>query len=136
MHWLRGLKSHKGTRYINTRKGADKDGAEIQGISSQKDEDIWRTSKRYWNNRLTTSSDLEKLALDVKSTLGFSDDDLPFIKEHIRIAMGLDPRGDKAFENELDLVRKSKSVGLPVVSRIGLVCENCNNETCRCHLIV
>ena len=88
--------------------------------------------KRYWNNELTTSSDLEKLALDVKSTLGFSDDDLPFIKEHIRIAMGLDPRGDKAFENELDLVRKSKSVGLPVVSRIGLVCENCNNETCRC----
>ena len=27
--------------------------------------------KRYWNNELASSSDLEKLALDVKSTLGF-----------------------------------------------------------------
>lgn len=88
--------------------------------------------KRYWNGELNDSTDLEELAIDIKIQLGFDDNDLSFIKDHIRISMGLDPRGNQNFDNEIDLIKKSGSVGLPVIAKIDEVCKKCNKKNCLC----
>lgn len=88
--------------------------------------------KRYWDGKLNTSDDLSQLAKDIKEKYSFSEDDLPFIKDHIRVAMGQDPKGDVEFKDELDIVRKSKEINQPVVTKIEGVCEYCDKEDCKC----
>ncbi len=87
--------------------------------------------KLYWNGKLQNSADLNALAKDIKEEHGFRDDELPFIKDHIRIAMGLDPKGDAEFQDELDIIRSSREVGEPVIAKIQGICEHCDKEKCK-----
>jgi iron only hydrogenase large subunit-like protein len=86
--------------------------------------------KEYWKGHLNEAGDLNALALRLKEKLDLKDEDIPFIKDHIRLAMGLDPRGNENFDNELDLVKKSEAVSEPVISKIQGACEFCENEDC------
>ncbi len=86
--------------------------------------------KRYWNGELKTSDDLNNLSAELKEKFNFLDEDTSFIKDHIRIAMGLDPTGNAAFSDELDIVGNSRAVGEPIVAKIHGVCEYCENENC------
>lgn len=86
--------------------------------------------KMYWNGQLNSVDDLTNLSLDIKNKFGFKDTDIPFIRDHIRIAMGLDPRGDRDFDDELDLVRESGVIGEPIVAKIDGACEFCEDENC------
>ncbi len=88
--------------------------------------------KRYWNGQLQNPADLDSLAKDMMEKLGLLEEDLPFIKDHIRIAMGLDPKGDKNFSDELDLIKKSKEISEPVIAKIHGACELCGHERCVC----
>lgn len=88
--------------------------------------------KRYWNGSLKDVSDLNILAQDIKDKYQFADKDMPFVRDHIRIAMGLDPAGDSEFKDELDIIRNSREIGEPIVSRIEGACEYCDEETCKC----
>lgn len=85
--------------------------------------------KRYWNGELKESGDLNQLAEDLKVMFGFEDEDLSFINDHIRIAMGLDPVGNSEFKDELDIIKKSGQVSKPVIAKIEGVCEKCENCT-------
>lgn len=86
--------------------------------------------KMYWNGQLNSNSDLNKLTDHIMEKFNFVEEDRPFIRDHIRIAMGLDPKGSMDFSDELDLVRKSNAVGEPIIARINGVCEYCDNENC------
>lgn len=88
--------------------------------------------KRYWNGDLKNVIDLDELAEHIKTEYGFDDSDLSFIRNHIRIAMGQDPRGDEQFNNELDILKSSNRVLQPVVSKVEGPCEYCSNENCEC----
>jgi iron only hydrogenase large subunit-like protein len=88
--------------------------------------------KRYWNGNLKDVNDLNDLADYIKNEHGFNDSDLPFIRDHIRIAMGQDPKGDEAFKDELDILKSSNSVLQPVVSKLDGPCKQCTNENCEC----
>ncbi|KUO73931.1 MAG: iron hydrogenase [Clostridia bacterium BRH_c25] len=88
--------------------------------------------KRYWNGGLKSVDDLDTLADEIRNKYGFSDKEIPFIKNHIRVAMGLDPKGDDAFTDELDIVKGYKEIHQPVVARIEGPCEHCSNEACEC----
>lgn len=87
--------------------------------------------KRYWNGSLKSPQDLNKLSLDIKEKFHFAETDLPFIKDHIRIAMGLDPSGSPDFSDELDIVSKSGEVGEPIIAKINGLCEYCNSIKCK-----
>jgi len=87
--------------------------------------------KQYWNGKLNSVRDLNKLTNEIKEKFGFESHDIPFIKNHIRMAMGLDPMGDDDFENELDIIKSTKEIGLPVVTKIAGACEHCD-EDCKC----
>ncbi len=86
--------------------------------------------KEYWNGHLNDIGDLNGLAMKLKERLGFIEEDIPFIKDHIRLAMGLDPRENEDFSNELELVARSEAVGEPIISKIKGVCQFCDNEDC------
>jgi iron only hydrogenase large subunit-like protein len=86
--------------------------------------------KEYWNGHLNKSEDLDALALKLQENLDLKDDDIPFIKDHIRLAMGLDPRENEDFGNELELVAKSEAVSEPVIAKIQGSCEFCENGDC------
>ncbi len=88
--------------------------------------------RRYWSGNLKQVSDLEALAQEIRTKYGFEEEELPFIRDHIRLAMGLNPTGNSRFEEELDMMRKSGEIHRPIVSRIEGPCEYCGNENCRC----
>lgn len=88
--------------------------------------------KMYWNDELNDSGDLNKLAQDIKEKYNFFDKDIPFIKDHIRIAMGLDPKGEDDFQDEINIIKNSKEISKPVVAKIDGVCEYCDDEDCNC----
>ncbi|MBS4539129.1 iron hydrogenase [Clostridium sp. D2Q-11] len=88
--------------------------------------------KRYWNGELKDIKDLDKLALDIKEKYEFKEDDLSFIKDQIRVAMGLEPKGKAKFENELEEITEIDAIKKPIVSKIEGVCEYCDKEDCGC----
>ena len=88
--------------------------------------------KRYWNGTLQSNEDLNDFANEIKAKYGFSDKELPFIKDHIRVAMGLDPTGENEFTDELDLIKNSKEIRKPVVANIEGPCEHCSEKACEC----
>ncbi|WHH60137.1 [Fe-Fe] hydrogenase large subunit C-terminal domain-containing protein [Petroclostridium sp. X23] len=88
--------------------------------------------KRYWNGELNNIQDLNQLSYEIKDKLGFENQDISFIKDHIRIAMGLNPRGNDDFKDELDIIKGSKEIGQPVIAKIEGACEHCDEESCKC----
>jgi iron only hydrogenase large subunit-like protein len=91
--------------------------------------------RRYWNGNLNQVTDLEELAQEIRAKYNFSENEVPFIKDHIRLAMGLDPSGSESFEEELDMIRKSSEINRPIVSRVEGPCEYCDGERCRCETL-
>ncbi|WP_207753397.1 [Fe-Fe] hydrogenase large subunit C-terminal domain-containing protein [Sporosalibacterium faouarense] len=88
--------------------------------------------KRYWRGKLKTPEDLEELTKDIKKKYGFNNEDIPFIRDHIRVAMGQDPKGDIDFEDELSIVKNSKEIQQPIVAKIDGPCEYCEEKECSC----
>lgn len=91
--------------------------------------------KRYWDGSLKSPADLDALALDIKAKYEFHDTDIPFIKNHIRVAMGQDPRDNDTFSDELDIVQNSKKVEPPVVVKIDGPCDECSSAPCACETV-
>lgn len=87
--------------------------------------------KKYWNEELNEASDLNDLALEIKEKYNFKDEDISFIRDHIRVAMGLDPKGDTDFQDEINIMIDSKEIEQPIVTKIQGACGYCDNEGCR-----
>ncbi|MBC7959121.1 MAG: 4Fe-4S binding protein [Vallitaleaceae bacterium] len=88
--------------------------------------------KQYWNGKLNNKEDLNRLASEIKIKFDFEDKDLPFIKDHIRVAMGINPKGKDDFEDELGIIKNSRAIGLPVIAKIEGPCEYCDAKDCTC----
>lgn len=88
--------------------------------------------RKYWKGELKNTQDLNHLAQEIGEKFGFEEGEHSFIKDHIRIAMGLDPKGGEDFADELDIIRNSKEINEPVVARIQGPCEFCEKEDCTC----
>ncbi|MDR7870913.1 MAG: [Fe-Fe] hydrogenase large subunit C-terminal domain-containing protein [Tissierellaceae bacterium] len=87
--------------------------------------------KAFWNGDVKDISDLETLANSIKNTYGFEDKDISFIRNHIRVAMGLDPKGDANFDDELDNLG-SKKITHPIVTNIEGACDYCEEHNDNC----
>ncbi|WP_069998061.1 [Fe-Fe] hydrogenase large subunit C-terminal domain-containing protein [Cellulosilyticum sp. I15G10I2] len=88
--------------------------------------------KRYWNGNLNSIADLDALADDIKEKYSFTQKEMPFIKNHIRMAMGQNPKGDEAFKDELDRVKNFKTIEKPIVNKLEGPCEYCESPGCQC----
>ncbi|PAB59237.1 [Fe-Fe] hydrogenase large subunit C-terminal domain-containing protein [Anaeromicrobium sediminis] len=88
--------------------------------------------KRYWNGNLEDSKDLNSLARDIREKYDFLEEDMPFIKDHIRVAMGLNPKTNYEFSDEIEIIKNSREVAKPIISKIEGPCEYCDEESCTC----
>lgn len=90
--------------------------------------------RRKWNGDLKNNNDLSNLTEEIKGKYGFKDEDRSFIKDHIRLAMGLNTRGDVEFSNELDLASNLKEIEGPIVAKIDGICKYCDEyDEKKCH---
>lgn len=88
--------------------------------------------RRYWNGNLDQIPDLDELVRDIKEKFGFDDSEVPFIRDHIRLAMGLSPSGSELFKEELDMMRGGGEIKKPIVSKVEGPCRFCGDQQCRC----
>jgi iron only hydrogenase large subunit-like protein len=108
----------------------DKKAGRYEGFQEKRMKIFGELVKMYWNGQLNNVDDLNRLTAHIKDKFGFTEEDIPFIQDHIRIAMGLDPRQGQPYSDELDLVKKSSAVSEPIIAKIEGVCEFCDNEEC------
>lgn len=87
--------------------------------------------KGFWNESIKDDLDLENLALSIKNKYNFALKDMPFIRNHMRVAMGLDPKSNSEFNNEIINI-KSNKITPPVVTNIEGPCEICNEDNGKC----
>lgn len=88
--------------------------------------------KRFWNGEIKTSIDLDNLSRDIMKMLELEEQDLPFIQDHIRIAMGLDPTGNSYFQDEITQVKTFKEIEEPIILRLDEACNHCPEEPEEC----
>jgi len=112
--------------------GSAKDGVKnrLAGFQEKRMKIFGELVKMYWNGQLNNADDLNRLTAHIREKFGFTEQDEPFIMDHIRIAMGLDPRHGQPYSDELDLIRKSGAVSEPIIAKIQGICEYCDNEGC------
>jgi len=89
--------------------------------------------KRYWNEELTNLGDLDILALEIKERFHFDDEDMQFIREHIRVAMGLDPQSEEGYNVDIKALLESRQQSDTVISNISGACQYCGDEDCACN---
>src|SRR5690554_2998119 len=90
--------------------------------------EIFRELVRYiWQDNLTIES-LDKLAAEIKEKYSFREEDIPFIKDHIRVAMGLAPNQQAVFGDELAELQLQERVAGPVLARIEGACKECGER--------
>lgn len=103
----------------------------FDGFQKKRMEIFSEIVKKYWNNELNNNNDLDDLAEYIKNKYNFKEKDMNFIKNHIRIAMGLNPKKDADFKDELDLVKKYNNIEKPIVNKVEGPCEECK-DTYKC----
>ncbi|MFZ7104323.1 MAG: [Fe-Fe] hydrogenase large subunit C-terminal domain-containing protein [Peptococcaceae bacterium] len=89
-------------------------------------------AKRFWRGEINDHTDLDKLADEIRDKYGFQEAEITFIKDHIRIAMGLDPRGTPDFADEIELVKNSPKILKPIVAKVDEACKHCSPDERTC----
>jgi len=101
----------------------------------QKRMEIFKELLKYvWENKLTNDN-LEKIADGMVKKYSFEKDEIPFIKDHIRVAMGLNPDQRDHFSDELEKLNTIKRVESPILTKIDGACKDCGEkfEDCDCY---
>ncbi|WP_053956468.1 [Fe-Fe] hydrogenase large subunit C-terminal domain-containing protein [Inediibacterium massiliense] len=77
--------------------------------------------KKKWFGELKSNEELSKLEQDLKEKYKIKED-YGYVKDQIRLAMGLDPRGNMEFSDELDIIKNIKGIKPPVVTKMNDPC--------------
>ena len=115
---------------MTNEKDAIKDNIRFSDFQNKRMKIFRELVSKFWHGEIRDNIDLDNLTEEIRLKYNFTAEDIPFIKDHIRIAMGLDPTGKDSFEDELDMVRKSKEIKLPVVVKMDQACRYCDKPTC------
>jgi iron only hydrogenase large subunit-like protein len=79
-----------------------------------------------WNG--TLEKDLPTLVKQIKKKYDLKDEDESIISDHIRVAMGLDPRGDVEFSDEFQVIKGLDKIKTPVVTKVEGICKYCGEK--------
>ena len=78
--------------------------------------------KQRWKKSLT-NKDLEKIANDFVREYEFDKKDIPFIKNHIRVAMWQNPSNYPSFDKDLENLHNNHPIESPILTKIDSICE-------------
>ncbi|MFW6271216.1 MAG: [Fe-Fe] hydrogenase large subunit C-terminal domain-containing protein [Bacillota bacterium] len=106
----------------------------FQNFSKKRMEIFKELVKHQWKGHLG-NKDLEEIANNIVKKYNYKKDDIPFIKDHIRVAMGLDPNNSDTFKNEAEEIKKNNGINSPILTKIEGVCKYCGEEfeECGCY---
>ncbi|MFW5982254.1 MAG: [Fe-Fe] hydrogenase large subunit C-terminal domain-containing protein, partial [Halanaerobiaceae bacterium] len=106
----------------------------FQNFSKKRMEIFKELVKHQWKGHLG-KKDLEEIANNIVKKYNYKKDDIPFIKDHIRVAMGLDPNNSDTFKNEAEEIKKNNGINSPILTKIEGVCKYCGEEfeECGCY---
>src|SRR5690554_3018470 len=90
--------------------------------------------KKAWQGSLQ-NQDLNNILSHMQEKYGYTNNEISFLRNHIRLLMGLNPRDEEDF---IDVIEKAKSFGHlsgPVVNKIQGICQECDQEieNCSCY---
>jgi len=83
--------------------------------------------KRAWYGNLG-NNDLNQILSHMQEKYGYKKEEIAFLRNHIRLLMGLNPRGDEEFSDEAEQVKNFGKVSAPVINKITGVCELCGDD--------
>lgn len=83
--------------------------------------------EKAWHGDLD-NNDLNGILGSLQTKYGYKTDEISFLRNHMRLLMGLNPRGDQEFSDELQRIKEFGHLSGPVVSKIGGICKYCNEE--------
>jgi iron only hydrogenase large subunit-like protein len=89
--------------------------------------------KKAWYGSLD-NRDLNEILSNMQAKYGYKNEEISFLRNHIRLLMGLNPRGDADFSDEAEKVKNFGKVSAPVINKIAGICEICGDggEKCGC----
>ena len=79
------------TKKNTTENARDDARSRFSGFQEKRMKIFGELVKMYWNEQLNSVDDLNRLTIHIMDKFVFAEQDIPFIKDHIRIAMGLNP---------------------------------------------
>ncbi|MFZ5944925.1 MAG: [Fe-Fe] hydrogenase large subunit C-terminal domain-containing protein [Bacillota bacterium] len=83
--------------------------------------------KKAWFEELNTN-DLEEILRSMQEKYGYSEREITFLRDHMRLLIGLNPRGEEKFTNEIESLKNFGHIQGPVVSKISGFCAHCHGE--------
>lgn len=106
----------------------------FQHFQSKRMEIFKKLIERQWERPLT-NEDLETIAKEVVEKYGYQKEEVAFVKDHIRVALGLNPNHSEQFIHEADMLREFDKVERPILTKIEGVCKGCGEhfEDCDCY---
>lgn len=87
--------------------------------------------KKAWTQDLD-NKDLNSILHKMQEKHGYKDKEISFLRDHIRLLMGLDPRGDEDFSDELEKIKEIGYITGPMIKKISGICEHCHAEYEQC----
>ncbi|WP_408954430.1 [Fe-Fe] hydrogenase large subunit C-terminal domain-containing protein [Natroniella sp. ANB-PHB2] len=105
---------------------------EFSNFQQQRMEIFQELVKRIWADGLS-SEELTELLTWLQERYNYPDQDLSFIKNQIRINMGLAPNKEEGFSTELDELKDLTKVEKPVVNKIDGICQYCEEDSAECY---
>ncbi|MFW5976625.1 MAG: [Fe-Fe] hydrogenase large subunit C-terminal domain-containing protein [Bacillota bacterium] len=90
--------------------------------------------KTSWNDNLTEEN-LNEIVYNFAEKYNFSEDEIPFIRDHVRVLLGQNPNRNQSFKDEIKYLEQNKPVESPILTKIDGICENCGEEfeQCECY---
>jgi len=83
--------------------------------------------EKAWHGGLDIN-DLNGILDKMQNKYGYKSDEISFLRNHMRLLMGLNPRGDQGFSDELERINEFGYLRGPIVSKIGGICKHCSEE--------
>lgn len=87
--------------------------------------------KKAWFGELQII-DLNEILENMQKKYGYQTEEIAFLRNHMRLLMGLNPRGDEDFTNETEKMEEFGHISGPVVSKLEGICEQCSDEIEEC----
>jgi iron only hydrogenase large subunit-like protein len=83
--------------------------------------------KQGWEEDLSKHN-LGQLAHKIKEKYNYQEEDISFIKDHIRTALGLDTTAKDNFSDEVITALNNEQIERPIVTKVNGVCEECGRQ--------
>lgn len=103
----------------------------FENFQNKRMEILKKLIKQQWEHPLS-NEDLEHIANEMIKKYDFDQEEITFVKDHIRVAMGLDPNHNSTFTHEAESIQNHFRVAKPILAKIEGACKECGEKFDQC----